>query len=93
MNIKLFFSFFILLMLNSVSSNKTFQCGTQRKKVCAIDNTCCYDKDSSDGFKCFPIMNGNCCRVGKEKLLTVCPDGSICDTTVDACVKLIIPNN
>lgn len=91
MKIRLYLSFLFIFITNFVGSNKSYQCGTQRKKVCAIDNTCCYDKDSQDGFKCFPIINGNCCRIGKEKLLTVCPVGSECDSNLNACSQLIIP--
>lgn len=82
----LFLSF--LINFDNILTKYAFQCGTSGKKVCAVDNTCCYDKSSSDGYKCFPIKDGSCCVVGEKQLLSVCPSDSICNTETNQCSSL-----
>ena len=74
----------------SFEENRSNVCGSDGRKVCASDNTCCLDEKSDLGYKCFPVKSGSCCRVTEKLLLTACPVLSKCDEKQNKCVSSTI---
>ena len=71
----------IIFTINIANSFSTWQCGTNGKYTCSKDNTCCKNSLSVTGFKCFPLVEGICCK----KSDMICPKGTYCNIKDNAC--------
>lgn len=54
---------FLLIALTLASQHNSNICSENKNFKCEADNTCC---KTSYGYKCHPIINGNCCPDGKN---------------------------